>query len=656
MRVIRIVVPCLIGLMFLFVYPCHVCAQADSLLYVLDTLLVDDNHYPKIGSTVPLQQFSGDELKQLGVTNVGDAMKFMSGITVKDYGGVGGLKTVSVRGMGAQHTAVFFDGVAVGDCQSGMVDLGRFSTDNLEGLQLTIGDGDDIYRPARMLASAGALSINTSMPCENVFQACLRAGSFDTYTANIMLGRSLGKGWSSTIFADYTSSQGAYDFDIENAEKRINGKRINSDIETLRADVSFLWNGNKKNFFRAKLYAYNSSQGIPGGVIVDNPISSERLTTRNLFGQLFYECFPSSGIRMKAALKHNYQYNRNKQPTLKTINEYNQHETDLSYTVAYSPTEILSFAYSEELFYNNLKTTNRHNTMPSSPQRISLLSAVSMRVANSLFSVTASLLHSYASEWCRDAEAAPDRSRFSPSLSFSCSPFGKNSSLRLSYKEIFRMPTFNDLYYRESGNYKLRPEKSRMLNIGASYMSSGNAAGNLLFSIDGYYGRVEDKIVAVPGIFIWKMSNVNDVKLSGADLNISGTINLPAHSLLKIASSYSYMCAVDDTGGSQLKGSQIVYTPRHSGSLSAALETAIVNFGYSLIWSGKRYRLAQNIPSTEVDPYFDHSLWLSRDWKIANATLSTKIEAINITDINYEIIRYYPMPGCNCRITAILKI
>ena len=47
------------------------------------------------------------------------------GVTVKDYG-IGGLKTVSVRSLGANHTTVSYDGIALTDVQSGQIDIGRF--------------------------------------------------------------------------------------------------------------------------------------------------------------------------------------------------------------------------------------------------------------------------------------------------------------------------------------------------------------------------------------------------------------------------------------------------------------------------------------------------------------------------------------------------
>ena len=85
----------------------------------------------------------------------------MPGITLTDYGGAGGLKTVSVRGFGSKHTLVVYDGVGLSNNQSGSIDVSRYSLDNVSDMALVVGDGDDIFQPARNMASAASLR-NTS--------------------------------------------------------------------------------------------------------------------------------------------------------------------------------------------------------------------------------------------------------------------------------------------------------------------------------------------------------------------------------------------------------------------------------------------------------------------------------------------------------------
>ncbi|MBQ7878299.1 MAG: TonB-dependent receptor [Bacteroidaceae bacterium] len=657
MRTFRIFKSCFAGCVIFILSLCDVFAQNDD-AHILDSLVVTNERNSVKLNASPLQYLSSADLERIGATDAGDALKHLSGVTVKDYGGVGGMKTVAVRGLGAQHTAVIYDGVAVGDCQSGQVDLGRFSVDNLDGLQLTIGQSDDIYTSARALASAGVVSLQTRTAADRSFRAIARVASYDYYNVNMLLAQPIGRNCRFSLFTDYMNAGGRYGFKL----KHVSGKRNNSDVESVRGEADFTWTPSGRHTLRAKVYGYSSSRGVPGAVIVDNPLSSERLVSRNLFGQLFYEYVPLATFKMKAALKHNFSYDKSSQPRAAgsvVHYRYRQHETDFSYTVKYSPAFIrgLSFAFSEEMFHNRLSTDNNHVTMPSRPERLTSLSAVSSRYVSEYISFTASLLYTYAAEWAPKGSAAPDRSRFSPSFSFSVSPFGNALLLRMSYKDIFRMPTFNDLYYREIGNYTLRPEKSRMFNVGVvGDIASVGCLKRLSVSADAYWGRVTDKIVAVPGVFIWKMSNVDRVALSGVDMSVSADVQPLPFAQMRIDATYNYMRAVNDKDGSTLKGDQIIYTPRHSGSFSVVFYTKPVDCGYSLVWSGKRYRMAQNIPSNEVDGYMDHSIWLSRSWNVWGVSFTGKFEAVNIADDNYEIISYYPMQGRSFRLSLKMNI
>ena len=59
------------------------------------------------------QKLSGADLQALSTTSVADALKYFAGVQIKDYGGLGGLKTINVRSMGAQHVGVYVDGIRI---------------------------------------------------------------------------------------------------------------------------------------------------------------------------------------------------------------------------------------------------------------------------------------------------------------------------------------------------------------------------------------------------------------------------------------------------------------------------------------------------------------------------------------------------------------
>ena len=101
----------------------QVAAQNDSTLQQPHELQRVDVVASRYGmekrASVPVQRIDRERMLRLGIHSMTDALNHMAGLTVRDYGGAGGMKTVSVRGIGARHTAVVYDGIALTDCQTG---------------------------------------------------------------------------------------------------------------------------------------------------------------------------------------------------------------------------------------------------------------------------------------------------------------------------------------------------------------------------------------------------------------------------------------------------------------------------------------------------------------------------------------------------------
>ena len=116
--------------------PVHAQNKLDSLQHLNEVVVTARAVQKEI---FPVQELSGRQLHQLSSHNVADALRYFSGIQIKDYGGVGGLKTVNIRSMGTNHVGVFYDGIELGNAQNGTVDLGRFSLDNMGLSRCTTG-------------------------------------------------------------------------------------------------------------------------------------------------------------------------------------------------------------------------------------------------------------------------------------------------------------------------------------------------------------------------------------------------------------------------------------------------------------------------------------------------------------------------------------
>ena len=67
-------------------------SRLDSIHTIQDVAVVGVRpHY-----LTPSQTLRGEMLHNLSTTSVADALKYFSGVQIKDYGGLGGLKTVNV--------------------------------------------------------------------------------------------------------------------------------------------------------------------------------------------------------------------------------------------------------------------------------------------------------------------------------------------------------------------------------------------------------------------------------------------------------------------------------------------------------------------------------------------------------------------------------
>lgn len=111
----------------LLVSLCCVVPSGDT----LDVATVSTQRNAAVVSLSPVQTITKTKIERLGTIGLHEVLNQSSGVSIKDYGGIGGLKTVSVRNMGASHTAVIYDGIAISDAQNGQVDISRFDLDDI---------------------------------------------------------------------------------------------------------------------------------------------------------------------------------------------------------------------------------------------------------------------------------------------------------------------------------------------------------------------------------------------------------------------------------------------------------------------------------------------------------------------------------------------
>lgn len=629
-------------------------------------------------SSAPIQVIRNQDLKTLPTLQLSDALKFMSGIVIKDYGGVGGMKTVAVRGLGSQHTGVAYDGIAMTDCQTGQIDLSKISTDNIKSISLQSGREDDIFVPARLFASASLINIVSQEPTFKDkkpvnLHFTFTGGSFALINPYLLLENRIKKqqdaedsyyAWSLKI--NYLQSKGDYPFDLHYGHGENDSvsheRRSNSDVRTIQTEANFYAQFNSKSKLNFKIYYYYSARGLPGATIYYNLDAKQRLDNQNAFGQLHFEHHFTDKVAYQCNAKFNYDQTYYLDPHYHNLegkleNTYIQREYYLSNGVLYKPFRQWQLTLFNDMFYNNMNANLRDF---ANPGRFNCLTVLATTFNSKYISISANLLHTYVFNHVERGEAAKNENHLSPSAGISITPLGKRDfTIRLLYKNIFRMPSFNDLYYREVGNIKLNPEKTNQFNAGLTYDKSWLGRIMLNASVDVYYNIVKDKIVAIPNrnLFVWTMLNYGIVDVLGTDVNLQFSYRVVKQLTIHIMGAYSYQRALDMTDpDSKTYGHQIPYTPFHSGSAAINFQTPWFTVGYTVVASGIRYALGQNIPANQLDPYADQSVFIGHDFNIKDkVTLGFKAELLNLANAQYEIVRNYPMQGRSFRIKLMLK-
>ena len=632
-------------------------------------------------STAPLQLLNRQDMLAMGVTDMADALNRIPGITLRDYGGAGGMKTVAVRGFGAKHTGVSYDGIMLSDCQSGEIDLSRYSLDNVETLSLVIGDNDDIFIPARQAASSAVLHIQT-LPLPDGdsrahVTAQLKAGSFGFVSPFVRYAQSLSRRLALSATGEYTYAENDYPYDIQNVSITMHSRRTNSRMNSGHGELNLAWLPTDASHLTAKVYYYDNARQLPGIVRYYTNLSGENLHDRNFFAQLGWQTRWGGQWALKTQAKVNWNesvYRDKLMPSAINDASYWQREYYASAALLFVPTERWAFDYSADYAYNNLNGSS-WRTIIGRPFRHSVLQSVTAKYTGGRWTVTGRLLHSlYLNQQKCDDDAdnelqasrtdiqqnsARNMRRLSPSLSLSYR-LTEDEALyvRASYKNIFRSPTFNESYYYHYGSTDLKPESTHQWNVGVTYAPHLSQQTAATLTLDAYMNKVKDMIVAVPyNMFVWRCINVGRVRSIGLDATLRLDHRFSLRHRLLLAGSYSLQKVQNRTNPeSDNYNKQIAYMPEHTASGSMAYENPWVNLSLHATAVSCRWPNNEHYPSTMIEGYADVGVTAYRQFRVGRHQMELRGDVKNLFDKQYYIVARYPMPGRSWMMTVNYKL
>ena len=626
------------------------------------------------------------------------SLRYFSGIQLKDYGGVGGIKTVNIRSMGTHHLGISYDGVALGNAQNGQIELGQFSLDNVEEITLYNGQKSAIFQPASDFGNAGSVYIRTREPefrryggtgvrrYENThlrFRA--QYGSSDMLRLSALWEQRLSETVSSSVSAGFLTASGKYKFRYERRYPDgttawdTTAVRQNGDIHAERIEANLygrLWQGS----WQIKGYLYNSARGIPGAIVNNVWKRGERQQDLNTFFQAAYDKSIGNKFATRWLAKYAYyntHYVNRDSTQLPVDNRYKQQEFYFSTANVLELLPNWSASLSYDFKWNKLDADIWNFAYPT---RISNLVSLATAIDYKHLKAQGSLLATFINDSYRryggtgargyeNSSAAANSSFFTlhsslqkltPAVFVNVYPFrGTFFSLRAYVKQSFRMPTFNDLYYTDMGNANLVPERATQYDVGFALNKhfTRGIVRHAEMHFDAYYNTVHDKIVAYPKgqQFRWTMLNLGKVHIKGIDVEAEADFQIGRDLVATARAQYTYQDARDvtDPADSYYK---IPYIPWHSGSAILGLKYRGWDLNYSFIYAGERYDEQENILYNHMEPWYTSDLSLRYQFMLHRTKFIAQAEVNNLLDQDYEVIVNYPMPGINYALSLTVEI
>ena len=623
---------------------------------------------------VPVQHLGEAELSRVTGQSVATALRHFSGSLIKDYGGIGGLKSVDIRSMGSQHVGISYDGVLMGNAQNGIVDLGRLSLDGITRISVYHGHRSSVFESARTYSLGSLVGLQSEIPqWDNGrsfrLRTSFKVGSFGSYQPGVSYEQRLGRRMVFRVSGEVLEAHGRYPFRVVGynalGQKAYDttAVRKNGDVHIQRLEGA-VYGRLDDGEWRLRLYGYHSRRGLPGAILTNVWGSGERLRDRNYFVQGMWQKRFAVWYRGKVIgkLAHDYMHYEQQDPAfIRNRISYWQTEAYLSTVHGFRLGNWGESSVAYDVVWNRLQT--RHHTNVQSTLNNLHPTRWLHYIAGSV-SLHYKALH-FMTNWvevlAEQRVAHGDKKHLQgyalPSFFLSYRPnLWGMLSFHAYYKHSLRLPTFNDLYYTDWGNVYLRPERAKQASVGMRWEwdTPPHFLQKLGVSLDAYQNWVTDKIIAYPtrGQFRWSMINLGKVHMWGCEIALWNSWQLRWADVLGIRLQYSYSRAIDvSSPESRYYRHQIPYIPWHSGSAVVSYRYKYLSLAYNFLYTGERYHRPENSIYNYEPAWYTSDLVVGWEYPIFTFVFLTRLEVNNLWDQAYAVVLNYPMPGRNYCLT-----
>jgi len=590
-------------------------------------------------------KFDREELDKQGSFSVADVLQTQTNAYIKTYG-PNTLASPSIRGSGASHTQVYWNGLPINSPTLGQSDLSILNTEIMD--QVSINYGSDLSSSSGALGGSIELNDELHWQRSSNIRYRQRSGSFSSRSSSICLQESSDNLYFSAA-AVYASAVNNFSY-VDRAVAEPTSQRMENADFTQQGGTVTVGYKQKKHEIKFSGLLSKADRGLP--VIMGVSSKGERQLDDSFMGVMDYQYL---GARFQNQLKLG---------SVSLVNQYANPAIELS---AEHVSQVLIFQNEAKFLFKELWSIN------------SRMAGRLEKATSSSYSGTKSRdLFSNYTEFERSSRRTKYTARVRtemigqelvavlPGLSGWVVLNNKGVPLRIKWNasKNYRLPSLNDLYWLPGGNPDLLPEKgySADLGISADLNSNGGDAHKTLngssgnwFEITGFYANISNWILWTPTGQTWSPQNLKRVRNSGVEVSYKGSRSFSAFGLshsLTINMCYSLIeskVLESEVFGDQSIGNSMIFIPKHNMKYNLEYQVLNWTFIFGQCLTGRVYLDAVN---QSYMPYYGPSyLIISKQIEgVGDSRLKLGVKMNNLFNEEYQIMPYRPMPGFNVNV------
>lgn len=585
-----------------------------------------------------------DDLVSGNSQNLAEVLRNVQGVLVRDYGGLGNTKTISLRGSTAEQVLVMLDGQRINNPQNGQVDFSLLTLEGIERIEVVRGGNSALYGSD---AIGGVINIITRQPAEGTGltgSAKLTVAAFDSRAVEASLATNHRR---LALNGAYKYLYSANNFSYTDLYGR-RRTRTNSDIRAHDLFLKSNWHLRDDHFNRnlELSWKYNQAErGAPG--TIDNAYQHARLWERTHQANLVYN---GKIFNLLHDLRLQSYYHTS----------WNRYKNDEILVPADSRFAIDTYGMEAQLhsvwgshltltYGGGIRADRMWNYQEKARHKrlvyyLFVVNENTWRPAGWIIK-SAALMPSIRLDSYSDFGY-----RFSPKVGTIVN-FGERwqSALKFNVGSSYRAPTFNDLYWPADawtqGNPALRPEYGFDWDAGLRLQYP---IGHGLFIESTYFRNyMQELIIWQERGGLWRPENVDKCLIQGVENSFNLHL-LPE--LLTIQANYTYLNPRNLSSSHTEHNKILVYRPRHTVNVNIASCYKNIALSYQFNYTSRRFTDKSNVWANSLPPYYVSDMSASYKYPFGRVKIEMILQVKNLFDQEYSIIKDMPIPGREWRL------